>query len=235
MNSDQIVTVIVGVAQSGAAWLIIQAFIKSLRIKIDGLKDTVEVQSKTIEAMEKRVHETEKIGDLYKGLVRDLPTLLESLSKGKDQIIKDLEATIEHRERTVSQPPSPQQRKEDKSVLLTMRFMLSAEGGELSKLAQGITGNIDSAAVLLSRAKGFDDFIASAGGRIQLENNKEEFMVLTQFQDDQGNLTGVRTITQSMVGYYAIFSDRKLILNSSKYHDFKSLCDKLQMEIDTLS
>lgn len=234
MNADQIVTVVVGIAQSGAAGLIVWALIRSLKIRIDGLQKTITVQNDTIDAMEKRVGEAEKIGDLYKGLVKDLPALLESLSKGKDQIIRDLQASLEHKERSAPSIDAITQRKEDKTILLTMRFMLSGENNELSKMAQNLTGNIDSAAILLSRAKDFDEFVRSAGGRLHFEDNQDKFKEMIQFKDKQGNITGIRNASFNMGGFYGIFEDKKVIISSAKYSDFKVLFEKLRMELNTL-
>jgi hypothetical protein len=235
MTPDQVVTIIVGVAQSGAAGLIVWALLRSLKIRIDGLQKTISVQNETIIAMEKRVGEAEKIGDLYKGLVRDLPTLLESLSKGKDQIIRDLQSSLEHKEKASASMPSGAQKKEDRAILLTMRFMLSGDHGELTKIAHGVAGNIDSAAVLLSRAKDFDDFVRSAGGKIQFEDDKDRFKERTQFQDSSGKPTGVRSTSASVGGFYAIFGDRTVLMSTSKYQDLRALVEELRMELDTLT
>ena len=234
MNSDQIVTILVGVAQSGAAGLIVWALLRSLKIRIDSLQKTISVQSDTIAAMERRVGEAEKIGDLYKNLVRDLPMLLESLSKGKDQIIRDLQSSIEHKEKSGAPTGPTAQKKEDRSILLTMRFMLSGDHGELTRISLGLAGNIDSAVVLLSRAKGFDDFVRSIGGRVQLEDDQNKFKELTQIQHQPGKHASIRGTSFSMGGYYGIFGDRTVMMNSSKYQDLKALFEKLRMELDTL-
>jgi len=235
MTSDQIVTIIVGVAQSGAAGIIVWALLRSLKIRIDGLQKTIAVQNETISAMEKRVGEAEKIGDLYKNLVRDLPSLLESLSKGKDQIIRDLQSSIEHREKTNPGTSSPAQKKEDRAILLTMRFMLSSDHNEFTRIAQGVAGNIDASAILLSRAKDFDDFVRSAGGRIEFEDDKDRFKERTEFQNREGKPTGIRGTWLSVGGYFAFFSDRTVLLSSSKYQDLKALFQELRLELDTLS
>jgi hypothetical protein len=235
MNTDQIVTIVVGIAQSGAAGLIFWALLRSLKIQVDGLQKTISVQSTTITAMEKRVGEAEKIGDLYKGLVKDLPSLLESLSKGKDQIIKDLHASIEHREKVISDKSAPNiQNKADAAILVTMKFMLSGDRNELTQFSQNLIGNVDTAAVLLSRTKSFDDFVQSSGGRIQFENDKDKFNALMQSSNLNLDPTGFRFATSGLGGFYGISADKKVVISSSKYHDLKGLFDQLKIQLQAL-
>lgn len=113
MTTEQITTIAVGVVQSGAIGTFVWFLLRGLHREISSLNRTVTIQSDTISAMEKRVGEAEKIGELYKNLVREMPTLLESLSKGKDQIIRDLEATIAHREKKPTSRHTPNTRRQN--------------------------------------------------------------------------------------------------------------------------
>src|SRR5215470_17228699 len=69
--------------------------IRGLKSQIGSLNKTIEVQQKTLAAMETRVLETEKIGNIYRELFEALPTEVEkwkvAILKLKDDRISVLE------------------------------------------------------------------------------------------------------------------------------------------------
>ena len=76
--------------------------IRGLNAKITALEGTVSAQKQTIEAMEKRVSETEKIGDLYRKLLSNLPEDIDNynkmIAKLKYETISELEAANQHKD-----------------------------------------------------------------------------------------------------------------------------------------
>lgn len=79
-------------------WLIIRGLkieIKNLRTVIEGQGQTIKTQTGTLEAMEKRVEESEKFKELYKKFLSDLPEDIDNykriLAGLKDEAIKELE------------------------------------------------------------------------------------------------------------------------------------------------
>jgi len=81
MTTDQIVTIIVAVIQSGAIGVFVFLLIQGLKTKIKSLNDTIETQKKTLETMDKRISETEKVGEIYQNLVTDLPNAIDNYKK----------------------------------------------------------------------------------------------------------------------------------------------------------
>jgi|GEM_PF-4145438 len=83
------------IIESGIIIVALGWIIWGLRKQITALNRTVEIQNKTFETMEKRVAETEKVGEIYKKLIHDIPIVIdqymEFTSKTKDSIIADLE------------------------------------------------------------------------------------------------------------------------------------------------
>lgn len=69
--------------------------IRGLKAQIGSLNKTVEVQQKTLEAMETRVSETEKIGNIYRQLFDELPNEVDkwkvAILKLKNEQIDELE------------------------------------------------------------------------------------------------------------------------------------------------
>ena len=92
--------------ETGGLGIFIWFLIRSLKEQISGLQRTLEIQNKTLQAMEKRAEEAEKIGALYRKLLEDLPQDLDryrdTLRRLKDEIIRELEEANRRKDETLS-------------------------------------------------------------------------------------------------------------------------------------
>jgi len=83
----------------GLGW-VFYYLIHGLKTKISALESTIRLQSQTLDVMERRVQETEKVGHIYKNLLSDLPRDLENyktiVSKTKDEVILELQEQNRH-------------------------------------------------------------------------------------------------------------------------------------------
>jgi hypothetical protein len=95
MTAEQITTIITNLLTSGGVATFFFFVVRSLKQEISGLNKTIEAQNKTLEVMEKRITETERVGDIYKGLITELPEYIEQYKKiiqsTKDSVITELE------------------------------------------------------------------------------------------------------------------------------------------------
>lgn len=70
--------------------------LKGLKEQLTGLENVISAQKKTIEVMDKRIEETEKIGGIYRNLLSDLPADIDNyktiVSKTKDAVIVELQS-----------------------------------------------------------------------------------------------------------------------------------------------
>jgi hypothetical protein len=84
----------IALIQTGSLGVFFYFLINGLHKKIAALNNVVNIQKQTLETMEKRIKETEKVGNIYKKLMEDLPNDLENykaiINKTKDQIILEL-------------------------------------------------------------------------------------------------------------------------------------------------
>lgn len=89
------VTLLTSLSEAGGLATFAWFLFNGLKTKIEALNRTVEIQKSTLDAMDKRVQETEKIGALYQKLVNELPDDIdkykEVLRRLKDQVIAELE------------------------------------------------------------------------------------------------------------------------------------------------
>ncbi|MBO0724616.1 MAG: hypothetical protein J2P52_03370 [Blastocatellia bacterium] len=95
MTAEQITTIITNLLTGGGVAAFLYMVIRGLKAQIGSMNKTIEVQQKTLEAMEKRVAETEKIGSMYRQLFEELPVEVEkwktAIVKLKDERIQELE------------------------------------------------------------------------------------------------------------------------------------------------
>ncbi|MDQ6788003.1 MAG: hypothetical protein M3033_14450 [Acidobacteriota bacterium] len=95
MNAEQITTIITNLLTSGGISVFFWFLVRSLKLEISGLNATVKAQKETLEVMEKRISETEKVGDIYKNLIKELPEHVEQykifINRIKDEKITELE------------------------------------------------------------------------------------------------------------------------------------------------
>jgi hypothetical protein len=95
MTAEQVTTIVTNILTSGGAVTFFYFVIRSLKREISGLNKTIEQQNKTLEVMEKRVVETEKVGNIYRNLIADLPEQVSKyksfINEMKDDVIKQLE------------------------------------------------------------------------------------------------------------------------------------------------
>src|SRR4030095_1009902 len=78
MNAEQITTIVTNVLTSGGVIFFLGMWIRALKSRIVEMNRTIEVQQQTLKAMETRVLETEKIGNIYRQFLEDFPKVLEN-------------------------------------------------------------------------------------------------------------------------------------------------------------
>jgi hypothetical protein len=95
MNAEQATTVITNILTSGGVITFLWFLVRGLKKQIYSLNKTIEAQNKTLEVMEKRIVETERVGDIYKNLINELPDYIEKYKSiirvTKDEMISELE------------------------------------------------------------------------------------------------------------------------------------------------
>ena len=95
MTAEQITTIITNLLTGGGVAMFFFFVVRSLKKEINGLNKTIEQQNKTLDVMEKRIIETEKIGNIYRDLIDDLPEHVAKYKKfiteSKDDVIAQLQ------------------------------------------------------------------------------------------------------------------------------------------------
>jgi hypothetical protein len=95
MTVEQFTTILTNILTSGGVAIFMYFLVRSLRQEIKSLNQTIQAQKVTLEAMEKQVTETEKIGEIYKNFMKDIPEHIDQyktvITKTKDETIAVLQ------------------------------------------------------------------------------------------------------------------------------------------------
>ena len=98
MTAEQLTTIFCNLVVIGLLWMWIQA----LKDQITEMNKTIEVQYKSLEAMKTQVSETEKIGNIYRQFIEELPSEIEKyktlLTKLRGEQISELKKANEHKD-----------------------------------------------------------------------------------------------------------------------------------------
>ncbi len=96
---ENAVTIITSLLQTGGIFVFLYFLIRGLRQQIKAMSKTLEEQNKTLDVMERRIEETQKVGDVYRQWLSDLPEDIEKyktvVSKLKDETIEELQKAKE--------------------------------------------------------------------------------------------------------------------------------------------
>lgn len=95
MTAEQVTNIVTNLLTGSGVVIFVFYLVRSLKREIASLHKTIEQQLKTFEVMEKRVLETEKIGNIYRDLIDDLPMQVAKykifLNQTKDDVIAQLQ------------------------------------------------------------------------------------------------------------------------------------------------
>jgi hypothetical protein len=107
MNPEQITTISLNILASGGVTTFLFFVIRGLKREIQNLNKTIETQNKTLDIMERRIGETEKVGNVYKSLFDDLPIAVDKYSeiirKTRDSTIEELEKANQSKDEKLKQ------------------------------------------------------------------------------------------------------------------------------------
>lgn len=165
---------------------------RGLKQKISALEGTVTIQSKTLEVMEKRIHETEKVGDIYRNLMSDLPQDLDNyktiLSKTKDETIlelknqqeitkKKLEEAQRHIEKSQHSPDTIKQHLKVLKNLLSEPILIETQFPkreyDLAQICQYGDHSVEQCVPVILTTNTLEEFLSRIGFYVVITQDKE--------------------------------------------------------------
>jgi len=242
MSPEQIVTVVTGILQAGGLGYLFYHLIGGLRTRIATLEGTIKAQNETLNVMERRISETEKVGMIYKDLLRSLPKDLENykavISTTKDEMILELQNANKQKDeklkkiREIDQSLARHPQKGAAKNLQVMRFLLEPEQEDFRKFLQNLYGTIDVAVDQLIRNPDLDAVVAHQGKTIVIEDDKARWDALVQPPPGEKRASRLLGASWSVLGWYGLFEDNRLVMSSSRYNAFSSACRHLKINLE---
>lgn len=213
--------------------------VRGLQQKIIGLEGVISAQQDTLKVMDKRIEETEKVGNIYRDLLSSLPSDLDNfktiLSKTKDETIVELQnqnETIKKKltmaEKTIEQ--SGLGKEVINSHLKVLHNLLDSQRdphghdkkSELVTLCEFNDRRIEESVATLVRSHTFEDFINAIGMKLHVtEDDSIIKKVMSDRVTPDGDKMEVFTAGHSIyAGWYCAVND-SLYVNAERLSFYK--------------
>lgn len=173
------------ILQTTGLGVFIWYLLRGLTEKITSLEGVIVAQKQTIEVMDKRIEETEKIGGIYKNLLSDLPSDIDNyktlVSKTKDAVIVELQnqnaetkKKLDEAQKQIQASGSSQEQiaahlKALKNLLSKPRNQFGHESElDLKNLCEFNERTVESCVSLILESPTLDEFLHRLGFHVEL-------------------------------------------------------------------
>ena len=217
--------------------------IRGLKQKITALENTVTIQNKTFDVMEKRIHETEKVGDIYRNLMSDLPQDLDNfktiLSKTKDETIVELKNQHEITQKKLKEAQmhienSKHNPEVIKQHLKVLKNILSKPGADhtnikreydMAKICESGSRTLEQCVPLIIASKTLEEFLDKAGFDVEITNDmtvmKKVFVSSESRTTPKGFPIQYATGSQSVTGGWHLIANDEFYINQMRLSELK--------------
>lgn len=220
----QIGQIIVGVLETGVIGFVVYMIIRGLKVEIKSLQKKIIAQNETINTMDKRISETEKIGDLYKRLISDFPKALDDyqaiITKTKDTAIIELSSQVEEQKLTIEELKT---KANEGGKDLTYRaaviekIFLGKEHFELLKFIQTIDEDKNKILEAMFKHTVFDDFLKSIQKEVKYIEDESSDLLSRAINEK----TNFKALSLLKNGSYMVTLDNKLVISKHLFNEFK--------------
>jgi hypothetical protein len=126
--------------------------------------------------------------------------------------IKTLRNQIAH-----STTPNTTQETESRNFLVTMRFLLDDKYAEYRKFVETLVGDLDVAIPILIKAETFQKVLDQLKWRVEIQDDRDAFNAIWTKDDKLQR----RSMRSGVHGWYAIFDDNRVLVNSALLDKFE--------------
>jgi len=213
---------------------------RGLSAKINSLESVVTAQKQTIEVMDKRIEETEKVGGIYKNLLADLPADIDNyktiISKTKDEVIlelktqkKESEEKLQEAKKVIQSSGDPQE--EINLHLSILKNLLSEptvsrehhkKEYDLKSISEFCDRSLETAVSKIVKSKTIDQFFHSLNIDVTITN--DESVVKVIFSEKREMPSG-EAIESAMANYsidgWHVFANNKAWINEVRLSELK--------------
>ncbi|MDM3870153.1 hypothetical protein QSV34_02160 [Porticoccus sp. W117] len=214
---------------------------RSLSAKINSLEGVINAQKQTIDVMDKRIEETEKVGGIYKNLISDLPEDIDNyktiISKTKDDVILELKTKNEEVEVKLKEAREIIQRsgdpKEEVNLHLSVLKNLLSEPAledshfkkeyDLKAIAEFGGRAIEQSIAGIVKSKTLDEYFHLMGFDVTITD--DDSVIKEIFSDERKLPNGERIesamVNHSVSGGWHILANNKAWINDVRLNELK--------------
>ncbi len=237
MTAEQITTIAASILQGGGVVVFLYLLLKGIMKELQALKSTIDIQEKAISTMEKRVFETEKIGEIYKNLVSDLPKTMQDykaiITRTRDEMNIALEQTTREREdiaRKLNEAKNELQlmknsgEQERRKQLQTTIFLYQDKNKDLAKFLNSLSDDQEHLIQVLAQSDSFDDFLHNNGIQLTINDDPElERKLFAPKESDQieVQLREMKSANLGLHGLYILMKNNKVIIDEQRLVIFR--------------
>lgn len=117
--------------------------------------------------------------------------------------------------------------------LKTMRFLLDDTNAHYRKFVEQLFGNIDVAVKNVMEAQTFDEVLQRAKATLEIVDDPGAFKALVDESRTVASMASRLIAGQwGGIGQHAIFSDRRVVMNTASKNDFAARQDQLRIQLD---
>lgn len=230
-NMGSTVHFVTAILETGLIGFVVYMIIKGLKTEVKTLQTQINNQNETIKTMDKRIEETEKIGDLYKRLVSDFPQAIDDyqtvITKTKDSTIYELKSKVEEQKLAISELKSRAEHGDQRTSARTVgvgKLFLDKDKKELLQFVQSLEPDKDKLIHSLLKNEDFNRFLSDLNKRIELVPEEETLKVI---HPDKMEEYKARNATFGKKGSFMVTLDDKVYINRSTLNVFKEGYEKL--------
>ena len=232
----------ISIIQTTGLGVFIYYLIRGLHAKINGLEGVVNTQKQTIETMNKRIEETEKVGGIYRNLISDLPADLDNyktiVSKTKDEIILELKnqneetaKKLDEAKKVIESSGNPQE--QINMHLAVLKNLLSEpvqrneshfkNAYELKAVSEFNGRTLESSVSQIIKSKTLDEFLRNMGYDVNITENDSVFKII--FSDERKTPDGEHIEaaigSHSITGGWNVIANNKIWVNQARINEWK--------------
>jgi hypothetical protein len=240
------ITIISSIVETSGLGIFIFFLIKGLTRKIKLLEDQTKIQTDTLKIMERRIEETEKIGNIYKKLIEDIPEDIEHyktfISRTRDDVIielkeqnREIKEQLDSAEKKIKGSLKPEER--IIKYLHALSKMVSTKDEDknekefiLKDICEFEDRKIDESIMHLVDSNTLEEFLEKIAFNLEIDDEKEVFDLVFKDKEERKLPNGERI--RNAKGIMRV-DGWCVIVNSSIYASTK-LLSELKDEFSTL-
>lgn len=213
---------------------------RGLTMKINSIESVVKAQKATIDIMDKRIEETEKIGNIYKNLISDLPADIDNyktiISKTKDETIVELKNQNEISKKKLDEAQriiesSGNSKEIINSHLRTLKSLMSkppknqhgiSKDYDIREISEFAGRSIEHSVTLIVESPTVEVFLEKNGFQVNItEDDEIAKTFFIERKTPSGESIEIAMVSHSIDGGWFAVANNKIWVNSIRLNQWK--------------